>query len=1089
MVAVMSIAPRHPLTIAGSGGGKGRSKGGGGTEAPNSLKSKQIARIVDLLSEGPIAWLANNAQSIFLDGVALQNPDGSLNFSNVSLAGVAGWPDQPLMTGFAAQQAETAVGIQLKFGPTNWPVRTIVDPNVDRCRITVSVPALQQVDKNNGNIFGTIVEFDIHVQANGGGFQSLGRQTIAGKTNTRYQRAVSFNLPGSPPWDIRLARVTADSTTVELQNDLFWDSYTAIIDDRVNYTLSACIGLTVDAEQFQAIPKRTYDLKGLYIGIPSNYDPIARTYSGVWDGTFQYNWSNNPAWVWLDLIRVGRYGLGNFIDATTQVDKWAIYRIAQWCDGMVPNGKGGYEPRFVCNAVIRDQQEAFDLVNSLASVFRGAAYWAGGMMVPIADMPADPVGQYTNANVIDGTFNYASSDIRARHNMASVAWNDPENLGEPRLAIVEDQEGISRYGIQKTDVIAVGCTSESQAIRVGKWTLFSETYEGETVNFRTGLETAWCRPGDIIQIADINIGGERRGGRIVSATASAIVVDAPVTFHAGQSHQISCVMPNGSIETRPASGSGETVDILPTTPFSTAPLPDSVWVLASSDLAPTLWRVITAAQTDADQYEITALRQHPDKWAYIENNIALSTPDISNIGAIDPVRDLNAIDYLVALSSISVGVRMLISWQSLAPSFEVAWRPVNGNWIRVRTEQVAHDVEAVEGDYEIWVTPINLLGRRGQTAKINYTVIGTSAPPLEPKQFRVKISDGVALFEWLPATELDVIIGGHFELRHSSRTSGANWASAQVVIPSIPGTATTVEAIYRVGTWFLKTFDIVGLESVKAATIIALQPDGRYTEFVRICENPDFLGNRFYTEVLNPQQWLVIGQTGGIWDDQMADMDSWPDVDLLAEGMPTPPQSAPRHGWYLFEDRIDAGGIFTVRFSADILAFPFQEGSEFIDDRLDPIDEWNDFDNVGADLGGQVQLFIRTTNDDPASPAAAWSAWQVFAPMEYTARAFEFRADLYAPIGQNIGIEELCIIADLRMKMDSDEDVPYPATTTHVTFKVKFYLVPAVVITVQNALATDTIQVLNKTRQGFDLNITNAGAQVTRVFDFQARGY
>jgi predicted phage tail protein len=1056
----------------------------------NELRSKQFARIIDVISDGQISGF-RSASDIFLDGVPMPN------FQNTQFQWQSGYRTQPILSGFPSQENEIPVGLELEYG--NPLTRGISNLDVDRVRITLSTPQLTNIDLTSGDVDGFTVPYSVHITNAGGPPVVYLIHSMSGKTQSRYQRSYLLTLPRPGPWTIIVQRGAPKSMNPDHASDLFFDSYTEIIDDRVNYNGTAVAGLFLDSEQFSTIPKRTYLIEGIRVLVPSNYEPNNAIYTGVWDGTFKIAWTNNPAWVLFDILVSYRHGIGNFL-SPAQVDKWALYSIGQWCDERVPDGKGGVERRFTCNIQITSQQEAFDLIAQIASIFRGFTYWSGTQMVAVADLPSDPVHQFTNANVIDGTFTYSGSDLRARHTMATVAWSDPANLGQPRLAVVEDPPAISRYGIQATEIEALGCTSEGQAIRTGKWALYTELYEGEAVTFATGLESAFARPGEIIQVADVNVAGVRFGGRVVSADPPSggvvlINLDHPVPIGAAGvtgAYFITCMMGDGHIETRQIAQPAVEAALLQVAAFgmSEAPAPDTVFMVATAALEPTLWRVISVRQADADKYEINAVRHFPGKWAYVENNIPITVPNVSVIPVAWPaVINLAIREYLIQTSPISVGVRVILSWSSAAPLFEVSCRPQDGNWTTTRTEAQAIDLPVTEGPWQFRITPISAIGVRGPVATLNYTVIGRFAPPSAPQQFRVKISDGVALFEWLPATELDVIVGGHFELRHSSQTSGASWNSAQVVIPSIPGSATTVEAVYRVGTWFLRTFDIVGIQSASVATIIALQPDGRYNQFARICENPDWLGTHNYTEVLEPQQWLVLGQTGGMWDVQLADMDSWPDVDVLVEGMPDPPQSEPRHGWYMFDNRIDAGGVFTVRFSADILAFPYQEGSDFIDDRLNNSDEWQDWDDVGSDLNGQVQLFIRTTNDDPASPSAAWGNWQVFSPIEYTARGFEFRADLTAPVGQNIGVEQLCIIADLRMKMDSAEDVPYPAATTHVTFTVKFYLVPAVVVTVQDALATDQIQVLNKTRQGFDIDIRNAGAQVTRTFDFQARGF
>ncbi|THK37602.1 host specificity protein J [Ensifer sp. MPMI2T] len=1046
--------------IGGQGGGGKRGRGsGGGSEAPNSLHSKQIARLVDLLSEGPIVGPVDGAKSVYFDGVPVLSDDGTPNFENWSIAGNAGWPDQPLLTGFAAQQSETQVSLQVK---KDSPItRTITDSDVDRCRVTVSVPSLQVQSMSTGDIKGTSLVWRIYLQSNGGGYALVTENTISGKTNTEYQRSLTFPLVGDPPWDIRVERVTADSTTNNVQNDLYWSSYTEIIDDRVNYTLSSVIGVTIDAEQFDRIPRRTYDIKGLIIQVPSNYDPETRAYTGVWDGTFKLAWTDNPAWVFYDIVVNDRYGLGQFVQPA-DVDKWTLYKIAQWCDQQVPNGSGGQEPRFTCNAVIATQQEAYDLLSSIASIFRGWAFWAGGQMVAVADMPADPVFDYTNANVIDGAFTYHGADIRSRHNMVAVRWNDPANLGEPRITMVEDVQAISKFGIQKTDLIAVGCTSEGQAVRSGRWLIYSDTYEGETVEFVAGLDAAWARPGDKARVADVNVGGERRGGRLKAATTTQLTLDAPVTLASGRTYFASCVVGDGVIETRQVSTAASTTSVITVAPaFSAAPLPDSIWILASSDLEPTLWRIVDARESEPGRYEMNAVRHFTDKWDYVEKNIPLSKPDISNIRGIPGITGLNAKDYLIALSAISVGVRMLISWTSKAPSFDVAWRPLNGNWIRARVDQTAHDVEATEGTYEIWVTPINVLGRRGKTSKITYEVIGRSAPPADPKNLRIQIVDKVALFQWAPATDLDVVIGGSFEMRYSPRTSGVSWTSSNKVLTSIPGTATTAELPYRSGTYLLKARDISGIYSVNAAVITTTVPTD-YKNFIRICESPNWTGSKVNCQIKTPQQWLIItDETAGL-------------------------------GEYSFTNQIDMGGVFPVILTVDMLAFPYYESDVFIDERPGLVDDWQNWDSAIDDGDGLVTIQVRQTDNDPASGTAVWSDWRQFISGEYYGRGFQFQAQLAAPEGQNVAVEELCILADVSAKVDQGADVAWVPNKMRINFAVKFKYIPSISVAIQDGIVGDYFVISNKSITGFDLELKKTGDTIitaARTFDWSAQGY
>jgi predicted phage tail protein len=1059
------VFPDVPPIIAGSSWFSGGGGNKGGDEEPNNLKSRQTARLMDLLGEGPVVGPWDGPQSVYFDGVQVRTEDGEDNFVNWTISGVAGWPAQPVLKGFGSVVSEIQVNVQIKkVGPVI--VRTINDPDVDRCRITVSTPALQKA-KKKGDIVGMKIVFDIMVDSNGGGYKRYGRNVIDGKTNTKYQRAISFKLRGNPPWTIRLDRITEDNEDTKISNDLYWDTYAEITDAKVNYTLSACMGYTIDSKQFANIPKRVIDVGGLCnILIPSNYDPVHRSYTGAWDGTFKPDYTNNPAWCLNDMVLNNRYGAGDFIKSG-DIDKWELYQIAKWCDERVDDGQGGTEPRWVCNAVISTQYEAFDLINTMASVFRGQPYWGGGQLVPVADRPSDIGGQYSNANVVNGAFTYSTADVRARHNQVAVKWYDQTNLGEPRLAIVEDADSISKYGVQKTDLVGFGCTTESQAIRVGKWLLYTDSYEGETVSFQTGLEAAWCRPGNIIQIADVNVGGSRRGGRLVDIDDNQATLDSTVFFKDDEDYYISCVRPSGIVETIHCSPvGGNTTNIVHLNhPFGTLPVRDSIWVIASSDLEPTLWRVVGAKLIDTDKYEVNAVHHDKNKWAYVEKGRKLSSRDISNIGAIGAINSLKATDYLIALSPTSIGSRMIISWQSNATSFDLAYRPSDGgNWIRVQVDQTSHDVEAFEGDYDIWVTPKNSIGRRGKTTKITYTVVGKTAPPLPPANFRIQVINGVAMFQWAPSTEIDVIIGGSFEMRYSPRTAGATWAGANKILTSIPGTATTVEVPYRPGTYYLRTRDIEGLMSPTPAVIVTNLPDYNVHAYVKICEQPTWAGTHAGTVVLMPQQWLIIA-----------------DPNLEA--------------FYTFINKIDMGGVFPVRLTVDMLAFPYWEGSTFIDDRDDLVDDWQDWDNAENDGDGMVTIQVSQTDHDPATAVEGdWTPYTQFIAGEYSGWGFRFKAWLAAPEGQNMAIEELCILADITGKAAQGADVVWIPVKMRITFPttIKFFNIPSVNVTIQNALQGDYYVITKGSKTYFDIEIrdkTNAIVTGSRTFDWIATGY
>jgi hypothetical protein len=515
-----------------------------------------------------------------------------------------------------------------------------------------------------------------------------------------------------------------------------------------------------------------------------------------------------------------------------------------------------------------------------------------------------------------------------------------------------------------------------------------------------------------------------------------------------------------------------------------------VWILnQAAIIEPTYWRTMGTKETEKNQYEITAVRHYPQKWDVVEKNKIFSDQNTTGIQAVPPLpTDLQVMEYLTQISPISVGVRGTISWNSTAPRVVVSWRQQDGNWNIQATNQKVLDVALNEGIWDFAVTPYSPLGIPGPAATLTQEISGRFIPPMPPLNFRINIVDGVALFEWTPSDELDVRIGGHFELRHSAATSNASWVASQTIIPTIPGTASSVETGYRTGTWFLRTIDSTGQPSPTWATVIAGDPDERYSIYQRICENPDWLGTHHNTQILMPQNWLVLGTTGGLWDSQDTTMDTWPLVSVLADGTGGG-GTASTEGDYTFFNEFDAGGVFPIRFSTDILAFAFQYPDSFIDSRLDDSDDWADWDDTGDNLGAQVNLQVRTTNDDPAAPDAVWTPWENFTSSTITARGFQFRAVLSAPLGQNIGIETLCVIGDFREKIDKGDDVAYLGAPLEVPFNIKFYTVPAVVITVQDANPTDKINIIAKTREAFTVEITNAGAPVNRTFDWHAMGY
>jgi predicted phage tail protein len=809
--------------VRGAGGGKGG--GGGGARAaqedPDSLRSIEYARVVDMISEGeiegpvhgPSEWL----KDIFLNDVPIQNDDGSYNFRGVAVDFRVGTQNQDHIPGFPSLESENLVGIEVKN--TTPVVRTITNQNVDMVRVTLSTTGLTTQDITNGDLHGARVDFAIDVQTDGAGFvsQPLGDAlAFNGKTTSHYQRQYLVNLPKpATEWDIRVRRITADNPPANVQNATFWDSYTEIIDTKLRYPNRAVFGLQVDASQFNSVPSRGYLIKGIRIKVPSNYDPVLRSYTGVWDGTFKVAWSDNPAWCYYDLLTNPRYGLGEFV-SEDEVDIFQLYSIAQYCDQMVDNGLGDIEPRFTCNVYLQQREDAYRVLASMASVFRAMSYWSAGSITTVQDAPANAIALYGPANITGGQFSYSGSALKARHTVALVTWNDPDNRYRQIIEYVEDQAGIQRYGVVKTDVLAFGCTSRGQAHRWGQWLLYSERMETEICTFAVGLDGVLSPPGSVIHTSDPTRAGKRTAGRIsptVAITTSAIPLDAPVTLLAGKTYALSVMLPNGTLETQSVTDGPGTYSTLHVSPaFSQVPVNTAMWGLAQNDLQPEVWRVLSVSEQSQGLFQISAISHNPSKYDFVEDGVPLEPipASIITLERPDIPTGLNVSDTQVELSPGMFGVKAHLSWDSpqrnIADSAGVFAEPNPGKavarwivgirrhgeqWREYTSTEIGYDfVGIVSGDYDFYVIAVNSLGRRSETAYlIDEAFVGPSVgPPPAPTSFSGAGGVFQNTLQWTVAT------AGRTDMEHSevwaSNTNNRSTAVklSDIMIPAGGGT-------------------------------------------------------------------------------------------------------------------------------------------------------------------------------------------------------------------------------------------------------------------------------------------------------------
>lgn len=599
------------------GGGGG---GGGHTpyEAPESGRSKQAVRIVEIVSEGEVKGLVNGVQSVFLDNTPIQNKDGTYNFSNVEAEGRIGIQDQDILEGFNTSEKEISVGTQVR---KNTPLtRTVSDGKVSRLRLTLGVQSLFS-QNDQGDTHGASVTMNITIG------QRVIPLTINGKYSSQYLRQIEIdNLPPTP-FTVRVERIDEDSKSQRLQNNTIWASYTEIIETRLAYPNTALVGIKFDSDYFSSIPNRTYDVYGIIVQVPSNYDPQTRTYTGIWDGTFKAAWSDNPAWVLYDLLKNKRYGFGRRL-GDFAVDKWALYNVARYCDQLVDDGFGGKEPRFTCNAWMTEQRQAYDVINDICSIFRAIPVWNGREFTVIQDRPADPVWTYTNANVEKGEFTYSYSAMKARHNEIHVEYANAQNNYEKDVICVSDDDLIRRYGLNVKKVTAFGCTSRGQAYRTGRWILETEKLETRTVTFTVGAEGLMHVPGDIILVADNDYAGTQLGGRVLSVANKVVTLDREVPFKAGeqflyynQDAQVTGIKVIDVLD-----GNRIVLDKAPTglTKYG-------VWLRHGEKVQPQLYRALSIKEESKGKYTITALQHEPQKEAIVDSGAHFEPVSFSEV--------------------------------------------------------------------------------------------------------------------------------------------------------------------------------------------------------------------------------------------------------------------------------------------------------------------------------------------------------------------------------------------------------------------------------------------------------------------------
>ncbi len=745
------------------------SSGGGKASTPklldDNLKSKQFYRVLDLISEGPVYGPVDQSHlsSFMLNKTPITDASGNVSVNGISVAWRPGSEFQSPINGFSAIEATTVINTEVTYDTPL--VRTVTDQDVTRVRFNVGVTGLVQQD-TKGNQKNTSVTLVIETRAAGGAFSPAKTVTISGKISGEYLEAHVIDAPDIKPFDIRVRRITPDSASDLLSNGTIWNSYSEITDDNLSYPFSAIAGAVIDRDQYTDTPERTYHLRGLIVDVPDNYNPLTRTYSGLWLGGFKKAWTNNPAWLFREIAKNTRFGLARragYID----VDDGALYVLSQYCDQLVDDGYGGKEPRLTLNAYITEQASARDILDKIAGMFRGIALWDGMRLTVLIDAPQDPIAPITNANVVEGRFAYSSAKRSERYNAVIVSWTDPDNGWEQVKEYVSDDDLIARHEYNETTLEAFGCTSRGQAWRAGKWLLETAKRETKRVTFQMARDAIGFTPGDVVELMDNDYAATRLGGRIVAWSGRMITVDADVSGLVSGDDTISVMGRDGKLVKYAITGAAGKVITLKTVPAWIRA--GTVFVISTSEVAIRLFRILSIAETENNSvYSITAAQHDPNKQAVVDEGAVFEIPNDTLNGYRVP-----NIENLRILNTNSETVQVTATWETATTTkklvFELYVYAENGAVVaKYETDQFRYDFYGLNaGSYSLGVRGRNENGMKGAETQVSL-IIGAPRPP--------------ASVQWIPGP-LQATLVPVLSVTATTDTSFEYWYAGETPVP------------------------------------------------------------------------------------------------------------------------------------------------------------------------------------------------------------------------------------------------------------------------------------------------------------------
>jgi len=1108
------------------------------TRTPDTLHSRQFATFLDLISEGEIEGFAsaskegltkgttayNNAalKDVFLNDTPVlkstadsTNPATTdFNFQDVTFNPRFGTSGQTKVEGIESSSSITAVGVTVT---QSTPVtRQITNSNVDAANITITFPQIQKAT-DKGDLLGSSVSLKIAVQYNSGGFTDIISDTITGRTADAYQRDYRINFTGAFPVDIRVTRVTADSSDSSLQDAFQWTSFAEIIDDSNTYPNSAYASVRLDSMQFQSIPSRKYRIRGIKVRIPGagangSGTPTVDATTGriIYPDGYVFNgvlgaaqWCSCPSMVLLDLLLDTRYGFGNHITESS-LDLFSFVTASKFANTLVDDGFGGQEARFSCNVNIQSSTEAFNLINELAGVMRCMPIWSAGSIQLTQDSPKDASYLFNLANVTSEGFSYSGSGLKTRNTVISVSYFNMDSR-EIDYEVYEDTAAIAKFGVIIKQVKGFACTSRGQARRLAKAILFAEQNESEIVAFTTSIDSGVVvRPGAVIEIADPVRSGLRRGGRVSSATTTQITVDdsAATDLPTTNNPTLSVILPDGTVESKSVSSvSGAVITV--SSAFSQIPNANTVWLLQDDTVQAQKFRVITVEESDGINYAITALSYVNEKYAFIEDGATLPTRTVSVLNLPkDPPSALQAEEKIVEINNQAVS-KLIVSWQPIVgvTQYQVNYRFNNGNFVSTTVSSPDFEIFNTDiGTYEFQVFSYNAaLQTSATSADLTFNAVGKTALPSNVTGLSAEpINEKLVRLRWNRSTDLDVTHGGRVYVRHSPLTDGtATFTNSTDLIQALSGATTSAEVPYLEGEYILKFQDDGGRFCAGETSVILELPDNLAPLVTQTrredLDSPKFQGTKTNVSFDSTNNNLNLAG-GGNFDD-ITDFDT---VGSLDDFGGIVPEGTYDFGGTAGGDTLDLGGVFSLDLKRHFLTEGFYPSDLF--DSRGLIDDITDFDGATA-TEVNAEMLVRVTQDDP-SGSPTYSDFQTFANGTYKGRGFQFRAKLTSnDTAQDIRVSQLGYTASLQRRIEQGNVIASGAGAKAVTFTNPFFVgtssllgantnLPSVGINAQNMASGDYFEVSSISGTGFTVHFKNSSnASIDRNFTYQAVGF